>query len=57
MNEIIEDVDGFYYFNEEDDLVGPFKKLEQAQFALNAAHRWSVREHKDDIRKMRDYYE
>jgi len=55
MNEIVQDTDGFYFFNEEDDLVGPFKTAEQAQIALDAAHRWSIREHKDDIRKMRDY--
>ena len=57
MNEIIEDVDGFYYFNEEDDLIGPFDTVEQAQIALDASVRWAVREHKDDIRKMRDYYD
>jgi len=57
MNEIVEDVDGFYYFNEEDDLVGPFKTVEQAQISLEASHKWSVREHKDDIRKMRDHFD
>ena len=57
MNEIVEDRDGFYYYDESDELIGPFKTAEQAQIALDASHRWSVREHKDDIRKMRDYYD
>jgi len=53
MNKIFAEKDGFYYYDENDDTIGPFKTAEQAQTALDASTKWSVREHKDDIRKMR----
>jgi hypothetical protein len=51
--DVFEYFDGFYYFDENDDTIGPFKTAEQAQVASDASSKWSVREHKDDIRKMR----
>ena len=57
MINIVEEKDGFYYYNEVDELIGPFKTAEQAQIAIDASHKWFVREHKDDIRKMRDHYD
>ena len=44
---------GFYYYDENDDTIGPFETIEQAQIAYDASAKWTVREHKDDIRKMR----
>lgn len=57
MSDFIVHEDGFYYYNEEDDLIGPFDTIEQAQIAHQASIKWQVREHKNDIRKMRDHYE
>jgi hypothetical protein len=54
MDEIVEDVDGFYYWNADDELVGPFKIKEQCLVALEAALRWEAKDHQPRIRKMRD---
>lgn len=54
MNDIFELEDGFYHKTDE-DMVGPFKSIEQAQIALDAYIKWLHHDHESDIRKMRDY--
>lgn len=55
MNDtIVEDEKGFYYFDENDDLVGPFNTWDQAEVALSAALRWEAKDHQPSIRKMKD---
>lgn len=55
MNEyIIEDDDGFYYWNDSDDLIGPFITFEQAEVALSASLRWEAKDHQPTIHKMKD---
>ena len=50
---VFEYFDGFYYYDENEDAIGPFETIEQAQIAYDASTKWAVREHKDSIRKMR----
>lgn len=57
MNNIFEENNKFYYYDESDDTVGPFDTLEQAEISYQASLKWHVRDHKNDIRKMRDYYD
>ena len=57
MNDIFELEDGFYHRTEDEDMVGPFKSVEQAQIALDAYVKWLNHDHENDIRKMRDYYD
>ena len=54
MNEILEDIDGFYYFDDNDDVVGPFNTYQQAEVALSATLRWEAKDHQHTIRKMKD---
>ena len=54
MNEIVEDVDGFYYFNEWDELIGPFKTKQQCAVAFDATLRWEAKDHQPRIRKMKE---
>lgn len=54
MNDIIEDESGFYYFDEEDDTVGPFSTYKQAEIAFSASLRWEAKDHQSTIRKMKD---
>ena len=54
-NYIIEDEGGFYYWDETDDLIGPFSTYSQAQIALNAYLQWAAKDHKQEkIHKLRD---
>lgn len=55
--DVFEYFDGFYFYDENDDMIGPFDDAEQAQIVCDASHKWSVREHKDNIKKMRDNYD
>jgi hypothetical protein len=55
--DIFELEDGFYHRTEDEDMVGPFTSLEQAQIALDAYVKWINHDHENDIRKMRDYYD
>jgi hypothetical protein len=54
MNEIVEDTDGFYYWDEQDNLIGPFNTFQQAEIAFSACLRWEARDHVSTIRKMKD---
>ena len=51
MNDIFEDEDGFYYWDNDDYIIGPFDTLYQAQTALAASSKW---QEKEPIKKMRD---
>ena len=51
---IVEDGDGFYYWDDSDELIGPFKTEQQCEVALEAALRWEAKDHRPRIRKMRD---
>lgn len=51
---IIEDGEGFYFWDDQDELIGPFKTEEQCEVALNAALRWKAKDHQPQIRKMKD---
>lgn len=57
MNEIVKDMDGFYYIDEIGDYIGPFKTTEQAEIALCAYLKWVEHDHIPELRKMRDYYD
>ena len=50
----MEDKKGFYYFDEFDDLIGPFKNWQQAETAFEASLRWQAKDHQPVIRKMKD---
>ena len=54
MNKIVEDVDGFYYWDETAELVGPFNTYQQAEVALSAALRLLAKDHVPELRKMKD---
>lgn len=56
MSEIIEDEFGFYYFDENEDVVGPFGTWNLASKAAEAALKWEAKDHQErhTIRKMRD---
>ena len=51
---IVEDSEGFYYWNDQDELVGPFKTIAQCEVASEAALRWEAKDHQPEIRKMRE---
>ena len=51
---IIEDKDGFYYWDDRDELVGPFKTEQQCEVALDATLRWEAKDHRPQIRKMKE---
>lgn len=57
MIDIFEEDGEFYYYDETDDIVGPFKTIEHAEEAYQASLRWHTRDHKDSIKKMRHYYD
>jgi hypothetical protein len=57
MSDIFDRHDGFYFFTEEDELMGPFKDYEQAKLVLQETYRWYHRDHKHEFRKMKDHYE
>lgn len=57
MTDIFEEDGEFYYYDETDDIVGPFKTIEHAEEAYQASLRWHTRDHKDSIKKMRHYYD
>jgi hypothetical protein len=53
MSDIFDRHDGFYFWSEEDELIGPFEDYEQAKIAYNACLRWQAKDHKYSIRKMK----
>ena len=54
MDEIVEEPDGFYYWNDDEEYIGPFKSKEQCEVALEAALRWEAKDHQPRIRKMKE---
>ena len=56
-NDIFELEDGYYHRTEDEDMVGPFPSFDLAQKALDAYLRWVQHDHRDNIKKMRDYYD
>jgi len=47
--------DGFYYWDDTDELIGPFKTFQQAEVALSACLKWTSKDHsRNTIRKMKD---
>lgn len=59
MIDIIEDESGFYYFDENDDTVGPFGSWDLASKAAEAASKWEAKDNqeKHTIRKMKSSME
>jgi hypothetical protein len=51
---IVEDGKDFYYWNDQDEMVGPFKTLEQCEVAAEASSRWEAKDHQPRIRKMKE---
>ena len=51
---IIEEEDGFYFWDDQDYLIGPFKSSTDAEKAYNASLKWQSRVHKKGLRKMRE---
>jgi hypothetical protein len=55
MNDyIVEEPDGFYYWDETSELIGPFKTLEQCEVALDAYLKWVAKDNRPKIKKMRE---
>jgi len=55
MNDyIVEDDKGFYYWDDNDELIGPFNTQKQCEVALSATLRWEAKDHQPQIRKMKD---
>ena len=57
--DVYEYFDGFYYYDESGDSIGPFKTAEQAQIAFDAYSKWMNHDHhKHGIpKKMRANYD
>jgi hypothetical protein len=53
VNDIFEDDGEFFYYADNDDIVGPFPTYEQAEIASDAALRWQQKDHQTTIRKMK----
>lgn len=51
---IIQDEGGFYFFDAEDDLVGPFYTYRQAEIAYDANLKWVARDNRKELKKMKD---
>ena len=51
---IIEEEDGFYFWDENDYLIGPFNSYETANKAYVESLRWQIRDHKKGLRKFKD---
>lgn len=54
MEYIVKENDQYYYIDEIDDIIGPFKTREQAEIAYTAYLRWMEHDHQPVIRKMRE---
>ena len=54
MNNIIEEDDGFYFWDSEDNYVGPFDDPRQAEIAYNASLKWLARDNNRVLRKLRN---
>jgi len=51
---IIKEYDGYWYYDEDqEDYEGPFDSYDKAEIAFNAHIKWSTREHRHSIRKMK----
>jgi hypothetical protein len=44
----------FYFWDDQDELIGPFNSLEQCEVAHTATLRWEAKDHQPRIKKMRD---
>lgn len=53
-NNIVEEMGGFYYWGDNDELIGPFETEQQCEVAYCAALRWVAKDHQPKIRKMKD---
>ena len=51
--DIIETETGFYFYNDDEDLVGPFSSWDQAKTTHDTMIRWSQRDRKRTLSKYR----
>ncbi len=51
---IVQEGDDFYYWNDQDELVGPFKTLDQCEIAMDAASKWEAKDLRTVIKRMKE---
>ena len=51
---IIEEEDGFYFIDEIEYIIGPFKNYNQAEIALNAHIKWLEKDNQKELPKIKD---
>ncbi|HSG30873.1 MAG TPA: hypothetical protein VLB82_04940 [Thermodesulfobacteriota bacterium] len=51
------ETDGYYFTDDTEDLIGPFDTIELAETAMNHYNKWAIEDHRQELRKMRDYYD